>query len=373
MNPEQILNTIKEQDIGQIAGKIFQNKRISSDDGLRLYEKADLGLLAVLANHRKEQHAGRKVFFNKNIHIEPTNICVYNCKFCSYRRKRGEAGSWELSRNEILDIVKKYRNTDITEIHIVGGTHPNWDTLYWSEILKEIKKILPHIYIKAFTAVELEYMFKNSGLSVNEGIKLLKNNGLDAIPGGGAEIFNQDIRKKICHEKTSASNWLKIHETAHNEGITSNATMLYGHIETYEHRLEHMELLRSLQDKTKGFSAFIPLKYRSRNNEMEQIGEVSVTEDLKNYAISRIYMDNFIHIKSYWPMLGKKNARISLSFGVDDMDGTIEDTTKIYSMAGAEDQSPSMNETEIVELIKNEGFVPVERDTIYNEINIYNE
>ena len=373
MNPEQFLNTIKDQEIGQIASKIFENKRITLNEGLALYKKAELSILAVLANYSKKLLTGKKVFFNKNIHIEPTNICIYNCKFCSYSRKKGEPGSWELTEEEILNSVKKYKNSDITEIHIVGGTHPHWDTFYWSNILKKIKGIIPAIFIKAFTAVELDNMFRKSGLTVKEGIRILKNSGLDAIPGGGAEIFNSNIRNKICHEKTSGKEWLKIHEIAHTEGIKSNATILYGHIEKYEHRLEHMELLRNLQDKTKGFSAFIPLKYKSSNNEMQQIGEVSITEDLKNYAMSRIYLDNFKHIKAYWPMLGKKYIPVSLAFGVDDLDGTIKDTTKIYSMAGADDQSPSMTETEIIELIKNEGFIPAERDTIYNEIKVYNE
>ncbi|MFC2138402.1 CofH family radical SAM protein [Bacteroidota bacterium] len=371
MNTELLIKTVKEQELKQIVQKIIHNKRISVKEGKVLYEKADIGLLAILANYCKENKTGKKVYFNKNIHIEPTNICIYNCKFCSYRRKKGEEGTWELNRNEIIDTVERYKNTGITEIHIVGGTHPHWDTLYWSEVLKEIKEIFPSVYIKAFTAVELENMFNKSGISIIEGIKMLKESGLDAIPGGGAEIFSSEIREKICQDKTSSEDWLRIHEIAHKERITSNATMLYGHIETYEHRLDHMDRLRNLQDKTKGFSAFIPLKYKSKHNAMEQIGEVSVTEDFKNFAISRIFLDNFLHIKSYWPMLGKDNARISLSFGINDIDGTIEDTTKIYSMAGAEVQSPSMTEEEIITLIKNEGLIPVERDTIYNEINVY--
>lgn len=351
--------------------KVIQNQRISKDDAMLLYQHAELGILSLLATHVKEKATGNKVFFNKNVHIEPTNICVYNCKFCSYRRKAGENGSWELSRKEILDRVYELKNSELTEIHIVGGTHPDWDIYYWGDVLAEIKKVRPDICIKAFTAVELDYMIKIAGISVQDGLRYLKEKGLDFIPGGGAEIFDEEIRKQVCHEKINDTQWLDIHRTAHLLGIRSNATMLYGHIENYQHRIDHMDSLRRLQDKTKGFSAFIPLKFKNKNNRLSNLGEVSIIDDLKNYAISRIFLDNIPHIKAYWPMLGKDKSMISLSFGVSDMDGTIEDSTKIYSMAGAEDKHPSMTEDEMVRLIKNCGLIAVERDTFYKEKKVY--
>jgi aminodeoxyfutalosine synthase len=211
-------------------------------------------------------------------------------------------------------------------------------------------------------------MITRAGLNISEGLGLLKEYGLDSIPGGGAEIFDEKLRKMICDEKSSSEKWLSIHETAHHLGIPSNATILYGHMETYAHRIDHMERLRALQDKTAGFNAFIPLKYKKSNNSMSYLGEVNVIEDLRNYAVSRIYLDNFPHIKAYWPMIGKESAQLSLSFGVDDMDGTIDDTTRIYSMAGAEDENPAMSTDEICRLIREAGYIPVERDSIYNPI-----
>jgi aminodeoxyfutalosine synthase len=231
-----------------------------------------------------------------------------------------------------------------------------------------IKEYRPALHVKAFSAVELDYMISRAGCTIEEGLKLLKEYGLDSIPGGGAEIFDEELRKFICNEKTSSDQWLKIHETAHRTGIPSNATMLYGHMETYNHRIDHMDRLRLLQDKTGGFNAFIPLKYKKSNNSMAYLGEVNIIEDLRNYSISRIYLDNFPHIKAYWPMTGKESAQLSLSFGTDDMDGTIDDTTRIYSMAGSKEVNPAMSTEEICQLIHEAGFIPVERDSLYNPI-----
>jgi aminodeoxyfutalosine synthase len=211
-------------------------------------------------------------------------------------------------------------------------------------------------------------MITRTGLSIAEGLKILKDYGLDSIPGGGAEIFYEELRKQICDEKSSSEKWLKIHETAHSLGISSNATMLYGHIENYTHRIDHMNRLRSLQDRTGGFNTFIPLKYKKSNNSMSYLGEVSAIEDLRNYAVSRIFLDNFPHIKAYWPMTGKEIAQLSLAFGTDDMDGTIDDTTRIYSMAGSKEENPAMTTEEICTLIRNAGFIPVERDSLYNPV-----
>jgi aminodeoxyfutalosine synthase len=254
-------------------------------------------------------------------------------------------------------------------VHIVGGVHPKMNLKFFGELLKKIKAIRPDIYIKAFTAVELEYMFRKAKVSAEEGLLYLKSCGLDSLPGGGAEIFHPEVRDEICADKASTEEWLHIHETAHKNGILTNCTMLYGHIEKYEHRIDHMERLRQLQDRTHGFNCFIPLKFRNKDNEMSNLPEVSVIEDLKCYAMARIYLDNIPHLKAYWPMIGKAKTQLLLNYGVDDIDGTIDDSTKIYSMAGAEDQHPAMTTEQLVKLIRQSKRAPVERDTLYHVIN----
>ncbi len=355
-----------------IAEKVKSGQRITDEDGLLLFEKASLGFVGSLANEIRIRKNGEKVYFNRNFHIEPTNVCVFSCNFCSYSKlyaKREEG--WELSVEQMLHIVKKYDGQPVTEVHIVGGVHPKMDLQFFADLLKAIKAHRPDLHIKAFTAVEYDYMFRKAKVSVEEGLKFLIAAGLNSIPGGGAEIFHPEIREKICADKVDADGWLLIHETAHRLGLHSNATMLFGTIEKYEHRIDHMRRLRELQDKTNGFNTFIPLKFRNKDNDMSYIPESSVVEDMKTYAIARIYLDNFPHIKAYWPMLGRQNAQLSLSFGVDDIDGTIDDTTKIYSMAGSEEQTPSMTTAELVTLIKQAKREPVERDTLYNEIKNY--
>jgi aminodeoxyfutalosine synthase len=355
-----------------IAEKIENQIRITPDEGLMLFEKGSLATLGAMANFIRERKHGNHTYFNRNFHIEPTNVCVFSCKFCSYSRlysKREEG--WELSIDEMLEKVKAYDGQPITEVHIVGGVHPKMDIHYFAELLTKIKAHRPDLHIKGFTAVELDYMFRKAKLSRLEGMKLLHDAGLDSLPGGGAEIFNQEVREKICADKVDAAGWLDIHATAHQLGMHSNATMLYGHLEKYEHRIDHMEQLRNMQDKTKGFNTFIPLKFRNHDNEMSHIPEVSAIEDMKVYAIGRIYLDNFIHIKAYWPMLGREQAQLTLAFGVNDIDGTIDDSTKIYSMAGSEEQTPSMTTEELVALIKQVGREAVERDTLYNIVKKY--
>lgn len=359
---------IIDPDIERIAEKVIADQRITSDEGLLLFEKADLPLLGVLAGIARRRLNGNFVYFNRNFHIEPTNKCVYNCRFCSYHKPAEDPESWEFSIEQMLDIVKKFDNKPVTEVHIVGGVHPRHDLHYYGSFIKKIKDHRPLLHVKAFSAIELDYMITRSGYSIEEGLKILKDYGLDSIPGGGAEIFDEELRKSICDEKSSSNLWLTIHETAHKLGIPSNATILYGHIENYSHRIDHMERLRELQDKTSGFNAFIPLKYKKRNNNMSYLGEVNILEDLRNYAVSRIYLDNFPHIKAYWPMAGKETAQLSLSFGADDMDGTIDDTTKIYSMAGSKEENPAMTTDDICNLIREAGYRPVERDTLYNVI-----
>lgn len=359
-------------ELRSVADTICRGERIYSKDALLLFEKAPLSFVGALANSVREKLHGNKTFFNRNFHIEPTNVCVFSCNFCSYSRlyAHREEG-WELSLDDMMNIVKKYDGQPVTEVHIVGGVHPKMNLYFFAGLLKAIKAHRPGLHIKAFTAVELDYMFRKAKVSNEEGVRILKEAGLDSIPGGGAEIFDDKIREQICADKVNAEGWLAIHEAVHNAGMHSNATMLYGHIEKYEHRIHHMERLRQLQDKTGGFNTFIPLKFRNGDNDMSHVPEVSLVEDLKMYAVARLYLDNFPHLKAYWPMLGRKNAQLALAFGVDDIDGTIDDTTKIYSMAGAEEQKPEMSTEEIVTLIRQVKRLPVERDTLYNIVKEY--
>jgi aminodeoxyfutalosine synthase len=367
-----VLIKTADKDLAFIAEKIVAGKRISPAEGLTLFEKGSLSFLGTLANYVREEKHGDRTYFNRNFHIEPTNVCVFSCAFCAYSKlyAHREEG-WELSTQQMMDIVKSYDGKPVTEVHIVGGVHPKLNLPFFIETMKQIKAHRPDLHIKGYTAVELDYMFRKAKLSNLDGMQLLKEAGLDSLPGGGAEIFHPDIRSKICADKVNADGWLEIHRTAHKLGMHSNATMLYGHIENYEHRIDHMERLRQLQDETGGFNTFIPLKFRNKDNDMSHIPETSVIEDLRLYAVARLYMDNFPHLKAYWPMLGRQNAQLTLSFGVNDLDGTIDDTTKIYSMAGSEEQTPAMSTAELVTLIKQARRKPIERDTLYNEIFDY--
>jgi aminodeoxyfutalosine synthase len=355
-----------------IAGKVLTRERISPEEGLLMYGEAPVAFLGMLANHIREERHGDRTYFNRNFHIEPTNVCVFSCKFCSYSRlyAHREEG-WELSIDQMVDKVKEYDGKPVTEVHIVGGVHPKMDIHFFAELLRRIRAERPDLHLKGFTAVELDYMFRKAKMTRAEGMKYLNDAGLDSLPGGGAEIFAPEIREQISADKVDGAGWLDIHATAHALGMHSNATMLYGHIEDYSHRIDHMEQLRQLQDRTGGFNTFIPLKFRNHDNEMSHVPETSVIEDLKAYAMARIYMDNFPHIKAYWPMLGRQQAQLTLSFGVNDIDGTIDDSTKIYSMAGSEEQTPSMTTRELVTLIRQAGRAPIERDTLYKEIRDY--
>ena len=368
---EQLVISSDDQ-IKNISKKVFDGERITDKDALYLFNHGELSTLGVLANYVREKKNGKYTYFNRNFHIEPTNLCVFSCKFCSYSQeyKHKETG-WEMTIEQMLDKVKAYDGVPITEVHIVGGVHPKMDATFFGELLAEIKNHRPDLHIKAFTAVELDYMFRKAKMSTKEGMEYLISKGLNSIPGGGAEIFDEATRLEIAGDKCDSAKWLEIHQTAHECGIRSNCTMLYGHIETYEHRVDHMRRLRELQDKTKGFQTFIPLKFRNSDNDMSHVPEVSLIEDLKVYAISRIYLDNFDHVKAYWPMLGRSSAQLTQSFGVDDLDGTIDDSTKIYSMAGSEEQNPTLSTDELIELIRQSGRIPVERDTLYNTIKIY--
>ncbi len=361
-------NTIEKR----IADKVFAGERITPEEGLYLYEHAELAYLGVLATFVREKKNDKKVFFNRNFHLEPTNVCIYDCKFCAYSRAiKKRSDGWELTMEEMMDKIRAYDHKHVTEVHIVGGVLPQYDLPFYEDFFRQIKAHRPNLHVKALTPVEFFYIFKKAKVSYEEGMRRLIEAGLESIPGGGAEIFHPEVREQIAKDKCTGEQWLDIHEVAHKLGIRSNATMLYGHLEKFEHRIDHLEKLRQLQDKTGGFQTFIPLKFRHENNEMDYLPESTTVEDLRNYAISRIYMDNFDHIKAYWPMIGKTTTHLSLSFGVDDIDGTIDDTTKIYSMAGSEEQNPAMTTAELIDFVLSAGYKPIERDTLYHIVHDY--
>jgi aminodeoxyfutalosine synthase len=379
MDAEQQLSVLLQDDrladdLKYIAQKVLINERITFNEGVTLYQKAELGYLGVLANYVRVRRHGDKTYFNRNFHIEPTNLCVYDCKFCSYSRLiKQRSEGWEYTMDEMLDIVKKYDNEPVTEVHIVGGVLPQYDMSFYQQLFSAIKAHRPDLHVKALTPVEYHYIFKKAKIDYATGMRLMKEAGLESMPGGGAEILHPEIREQIAKDKCTGDQWLQIHEEWHKLGMRSNATMLYGHIEAYYHRVDHMEQLRQLQDRTGGFQTFIPLKFRNKDNQMSNVAESSVIEDLRNYAIARIYLDNFDHIKAYWAMISRTTAQLSLNFGVDDIDGTLDDTTKIYAMAGAEEQHPGMSTKQLVELIKQVGRHPIERDTLYNVVTDYQD
>lgn len=351
--------------IAQIEEKLAKSIRIDCKEALFLYTNASLALLGKWADRINRRKNNDIVFYNKNIHIEPTNHCVFSCRFCSYRANNKE-DAWGISLEEILEQIAA-KIQDITEVHITGGVHPDWDFVYYRKMIASIREAFPNLFIKAFSAVEIDVMAKKEKRAVDEILQSLKDAGLNALPGGGAEIFDAQIRAQICPEKLSGERWIDIHRCAHRLGITSNATILYAHIEKAEHRIAHLQKLRDTQDETMGFNAFIPLKFKAANNALSHLKEGAFVDDLKFFAISRIFLDNFSHIKAYWPMLGKENSSIALHFGVNDIDGTINDSTKIYSRAGQKEKL-SMTEKEIQELILHEGKTPMERDSLYNAL-----
>jgi aminodeoxyfutalosine synthase len=364
-----IINKAPDERSAEIASKVLAQKRISDEDALYLYEKVPLSFVGTLANWIRERKHGDKTYFNRNFHLEPTNVCVYDCKFCSYSRliKKRDEG-WEYTMEDMLQMVKEYDDEPVTEVHIVGGVLPQYDVPFYEELFRSIKTHRPELHVKALTPVEYHYIFKKAKISYAEGMKRMKEAGLDSMPGGGAEIFHPEIRDQIAKDKCTGEQWIDIHREWHKLGMRSNATMLYGHIEDYSHRIHHMRWLRELQDETGGFQTFIPLKFRNQGNQMSHVPEVTILDDLKNYAVARIYLDNFDHIKAYWPMIGRSTAQLSLAYGVDDIDGTIDDTTKIYSMAGSEEQNPAMSTYELVKLIRDVGRKPLERDTLYSVV-----
>ncbi len=351
--------------------KIASGTPLNTEELMDLYNTCDMSLLAELSGKARERLNGKNVYYNRNFHLEPSNVCVHRCRFCSYRRNsESEEGAWTMSLEQIKQYCMEKYVPGMTEVHIVGSVNPDRNFGYYLDIIKEVRKLLPPIVkIKGYSAVEIADMCAGEGIPVREGLSQLKEAGLDALPGGGAEIFNKQIREIICPDKPDAQAWLNVHKEAHRLGIRTNATMLFGHMETREQRIEHLLMLRELQEQTGGFDAFIPLKYRTANNELgKEHKEADITEVLKTFAISRLALQNIKHIKSYWPMLGKELCQLSLLFGADDIDGTINDSTKIYSMAGAEEKNPGLSAKELEQIAERAGFTAVERDSHYNII-----
>lgn len=355
--------------IESIREKVSKGERITFEEGLFLFETKDLLSVGEIADFVNKKKNGDKVYFNVNRHINPTNICVNRCKFCAFSRDAEDRDSYELTMEEMLKKSEEAYNQGATELHIVGGLHPKWSFNFYVDMIKTLKANYPSIHIQAFTAVEIDYFSKISGKSLEYVLKALKDAGLGSLPGGGAEIFHPEVREKICPEKISGDRWLEVMETAHKVGLKSNATMLYGHIEEYWHRVDHMERLRKLQDKTGGFQAFIPLAFHPENTKIEKKRYTTGFDDLKTLAIGRIYLDNFQHIKAFWIMLTEKVAQISLFFGVNDLDGTVVEE-KITHSAGAK-TGESLTKEELISMIKEAKKIPVERDTVYNELKVY--
>lgn len=358
----------KSMNIGMIRDKVLAGRRLSREDGILLFRSYDLLALGRMASKVAQNKNGDRAYFVQNMHINPTNVCVNRCKFCAFSRSRGEAGAYEMSIEDILTRARS-AGAGVRELHIVSGLHPDLPFSWYLDMLRALRKECPRLHLKAFTAVEIDYLAKLSGLGLKETLLALREAGLGSLPGGGAEIFNSAVRNTLCAEKISGDRWLEVMETAHGIGLKSNATMLYGHIETIEDRVDHLLRLRDLQDRTHGFQAFIPLSFHSQNTEIRKSAYTTGFDDLKTLAVSRLMLDNFDHIKAYWVMLGEKITQVSLSFGVDDIDGTVVEE-RITRMAGGATEGV-MTRDDLVTLIKQAGKVPVERDTVYNTVRIW--
>jgi len=352
----------------EITEKVRAGERLTREDGIALFRSCDLLALGRMASHRAAQKNGDRVYFVQNMHINPTNICVNRCKFCAFSRSKDQPGAYAMT---IDDILQKARSAEkgVRELHIVSGLHPDLPFSWYLDMLRALRTELPHIHIKAFTAVEIDYLAKLARLDLKETLIKLREAGLGSLPGGGAEIFDPGVRNALCAEKISGDRWLEVMETAHDIGLRSNATMLYGHIETIEDRVDHLLRLRELQDRTGGFQAFIPLSFHSPNTEIQKSAYTTGFDDLKTLAVSRLLLDNFDHIKAYWVMLGEKITQVSLSFGVDDIDGTVVEE-RITKMAGGTTEGV-MTRDELIDLIRQAGRVPVERDTLYNTVRVW--
>jgi aminodeoxyfutalosine synthase len=357
-----------------LSAKLAGGERLTPQDALFLYTEAPLEWLKDKASVARTARHGNEAYFNRNIHFEPTNICIYACKFCAFYRppkaiNDPASGAWDYTLEDLRAKLAQYPQGSLTEIHITGGVHPDRGVEYGEALCAFIKNLRPEIHVKAFTAVEIAYFAKKSGITIPEALARLKAAGLDSIPGGGAEIFDPEVRQRIAGGKSPAHTWLEVHEMVHEAGLFSNATMLYGHVEKFEHRIDHMLRLRTLQDKTGGFKSFIPLRYRNDSNALSHLAEVMPEDDLRNYAVARLFLDNIPHLKAYWAMLGLDLATEALDYGVDDLDGTVDDTTRIYSMAGGPAVATA-SVSVLEDAIRSKGRVPVERDSGYGKVGV---
>lgn len=357
---------VKQAGLGDILDKIRASERLSKEDGIHLYESPNLLAVGYLANIVRGQKNGDNAYFIYNQHINYSNICTNLCKFCAFGKDKNSDLAYEMSVADVVRKVKERLDEPITEIHMVGGLHPDLPYTYYIELLQSIKSVRPDVHIQAFTCVEIAHLAEISNQSVEATLKDLMGAGLGSIPGGGAEVFSPRIRKRTCEKKLSGEGWLNVAKTAHKIGMRSNATMLYGHIETIEERIDHLDALRKAQDETGGFLTFIPLAFHPKNTEMSDLSRTSGVDDLKNIAVARCFLDNFPHIKAYWVMIGPKLAQVALSFGADDMDGTVKEE-KITKMAGGESEQ-AMSDTELIGLIRDAGRTPIERGTLYDVI-----
>jgi len=374
MLEQQLFSLSQIGELDDVIAKVQRGQRLGFDDGMRLFQSADLltiGQLADLVNRRI--NGGQNVYFNQNRHVNPTNVCAFHCNFCSFaRRSDDEPGAYTWTPEQIVARIREDVHPRVTEFHIVGGLHPDLGFEYYEEVLRALKQAYPNVHLKAFTGVEIDFFAQMTGLDHEAILRRLMDAGLGSMPGGGAEIFHPDIRRKICPEKADAETWLDVHRTAHRLGLRTNATMLYGHIEGYEHRVDHLLRLRALQDETGGFQTFIPLRYHPENNNLgRQLDWTSAHDTLKTMAVSRILLDNFPHVKAYWVMLTPPIAQLSLHFGADDIDGTVVEE-KIYHDAGANTEE-FLDKFDLLRLIKAAGKTPVERDTLYNVIEVYDQ
>jgi aminodeoxyfutalosine synthase len=360
---------VQQAGLGDILEKVEAGERLSLDDGLTLYTTKEILALGYMANLVRNRMNGDKAYFIYNQHINYSNICTNLCKFCAFGRDKSSELAYEMDLAEVKEKVRARLDEPITEIHMVGGLHPDLPFEYYLELLRGIKEVRPDVHIQAFTCVEIAHLAGLAGKSVDETLEILKDAGLGSIPGGGAEVFAPRIRKLTCERKLPGDQWLEVAKTAHRHGLHTNATMLYGHIETMEERVEHLAALRAAQDETHGFLAFIPLAFHPQNTEMSSLSRTTGIDDLKSIAVARLFLDNFPHIKAYWVMIGPKLAQVALSFGADDMDGTVKEEV-ITHMAGA-DTDQAIGSTTLVRLIKEAGRVPVERDTLYNVIQVH--
>jgi aminodeoxyfutalosine synthase len=360
---------LSDTSLESTAARVLAGERLSFDDGVALYKSNDLLALGYLANHVREKLHGNATYFNVNRHINPTNVCVASCKLCAFGRKPDAPGAYTMALDEAFRRAGEGWTEAITEFHIVGGLHPDLPFEYYLDLLRGLKERFPSVHLKAFTAVEIGYYAHMTRLSTREILERMKEAGLGSLPGGGAEIFAPAVRRVICDHKIGAYMWLKIHRTAHELGLHSNATMLYGHIESAEDRVDHLLQLRGLQDETRGFQTFIPLAFHPANTELGKMVEHNETTgfmDLKNVAVSRLLLDNFPHIKAYWIMMTPRVAQVALRFGADDLDGTVVEE-KIYHDAGA-GTPQALTRQDIMRLIRDAGREPIERDTLYRPV-----